>query len=283
MLLDYLPPVVKKIKTIQKICKTEQPYFDAAYLEIENILNRAFVIAADEKGIERFEKMYGITSNAKEKLEQRRINIIVKNTKKNLNISEVLTTLQGYSVKTTLKCDYDKNEVTIELRDETIDIAIIYKALDDIAPLNIYIREKLLTESQINIAKKSLYAKIFSNYILGKWKIGTMKFGGKGTSSKLGGDKVQLKPKIFTDIKDTIKNDIKNIVVNDVLNITDFKINATDNSVIVKFCIRKADINNVKKISFNTSGNKEIATLNTDLKIDVDIEIVQEFIVKEAE
>ena len=38
MLIDYLPPIVKKIRELQEICAAEQPNFDEAEKEIENIL-----------------------------------------------------------------------------------------------------------------------------------------------------------------------------------------------------------------------------------------------------
>ena len=43
MLIDYLPPIVKKIREMQAISTAEQPFFDEAKEEIENILCRVFV------------------------------------------------------------------------------------------------------------------------------------------------------------------------------------------------------------------------------------------------
>ena len=93
---------------------------------------------------------------------------------------------------------------------------------------------------------------------------------------------MNLQPKMFTDVKNTIESDIKKIVVNDTLDITEFEVKKTDDRVIVNYHIRAADTNNIKKVSFKTENNEEVATLNTDLNIDVDIEITQEFIIEEA-
>lgn len=282
MLIDYLPPIVKKIRELQEICAAEQPNFDEAEKEIENILCRVFVSRADEKGIMRFEKVYGITPSPEETIEQRRVNILIRNIKRNISLSEVLTILYNYTVNIELKCDYNKDEATITLKDKTTDIAIIYKALDEIAPLNVYIKEKMLTENRVSILKTILYEKMYYNYALGKWNLGRLNFGSRGEKTKLGGDKVNLQPKMFTDVKNTIESDIKKIVVNDTLDITEFEVKKTDDRVIVNYHIRAADTNNIKKVSFKTENNEEVATLNTDLNIDVDIEITQEFIIEEA-
>lgn len=282
MLIDYLPPIVKKIRELQEICAAEQPNFDEAEKEIENILCRVFVSRADEKGIMRFEKVYGITPSPEETIEQRRVNILIRNIKRNISLSEVLTILYNYTVNIELDCDYNEDEAIITLKDETTDIAIIYKALDEIAPLNVYIKEKMLTENRVSILKTILYEKMYYNYALGKWNLGRLNFGSRGEKTKLGGDKVNLQPKMFTDVKNTIESDIKKIVVNDTLDITEFEVKKTDDRVIVNYHIRAADTNNIKKVSFKTENNEEVATLNTDLNIDVDIEITQEFIIEEA-
>ena len=282
MLIDYLPPIVKKIRELQEICAAEQPNFDEAEKEIENILCRVFVSQADEKGIMRFEKVYGITPSQEETIEQRRVNILIRNIKRNISLSEVLTILYNYTVNIELDCDYNEDEAIITLKDETTDIAIIYKALDEIAPLNVYIKEKMLTENRVSILKTILYEKMYYNYALGKWNLGRLNFGSRGEKTKLGGDKVNLQPKMFTDVKNTIESDIKKIVVNDTLDITEFEVKKADNKVIVNYHIRAADTNNIKKVSFKTENNEEVATLNTDLNIDVDIEITQEFIIEEA-
>lgn len=282
MLIDYLPPIVKKIRELQEICAAEQPNFDEAEKEIENILCRVFVSQADEKGIMRFEKVYGITPSPEETIEQRRVNILIRNIKRNISLSEVLTILYNYTVNIELDCDYNEDEAIITLKDETTDIAIIYKALDEIAPLNVYIKEKMLTENRVSILKTILYEKMYYNYALGKWNLGRLNFGTRGEKTKLGGDKVNLQPKMFTDVKNTIESDIKKIVVNDTLDITEFEVKKTDDRVIVNYHIRAADTNNIKKVSFKTENNEEVATLNTDLNIDVDIEITQEFIIEEA-
>jgi uncharacterized DUF497 family protein len=282
MLIDYLPPVVKKIREMQAICSAEQPFFDEATDEIENILCRAFISTADEKGIERFETVYGITPDPSATLEQRRVNLLIRNIKKNLSLSEVLTILYNYTANIELQCDYNKDEAIITLKDEVTDIAVIYKALDEIAPLNIYIKEKMRTENQISVLKSGFYEQLYYNYALGRWKIGRLNFGSRGEKRKIGGDNVKLQAQMLADIKSAVAGDIQTIVVNDTLDITEFTVEETENSVIVNYHIRAADTDNIKKVSFRRADGKEVATLNVDLNIDVDTELTHEFEIEEA-
>ncbi len=282
MLIEYLPPVVQKIREMQEICKAEQPYFDEAKDEIEKILCRCFVGLADETGIARLEKVHGIIPGATETLEQRRVNILIRNIKKNISLSEVLTILFNYTVNVELKCDYNNDEAIIELKDKTTDIAIIYKALDEIAPLNIYIKEKLSTASEIEIAKSVFFEKIFYNYALGSWQLGQLNFGSRGEKTTIGGSSMNLQPGIFADIKETIAGDVSKIIVNDAVDIKEFTVSKTENSVVVNYHIRAADVSELKKVSFISANESEVATLNVDMHLDVDIELTQEFIIKEG-
>lgn len=282
MLIDYLPPIIKKIKEMQEICKAEQQFFDDIEQEIENILCRVFISLADKKGIERFESIYGITPAEGTTLEQRRINILIRNIKKNLSLSEIMTILYNYTVKVELKCDYNNDEATIILKDEVTDIALIYKALDEIVPLNIYIKTKLLTDNQINIYKNTVYEKMYYNYALGAWSVGKMNFGERGEKQRIGGDNVNIQTRALAGIAETLAGDIKRIVVNETQEITEFTVNKTDTTVIVNYHIRAADTEKVKKVSFLNGIGEEIAILNVDLELKVDIEITNEFEIGEV-
>lgn len=282
LLVDYLPLIVKKIKEMRAVCEAEQPFFSDAETEIENILCRSFVSKADLKGIERFEKVYGITPEEKSTLEERRVNILIRNIRKNIGLSEVLSILQNYNVDVKLQCDYDNDTIKIVLNDGEMDIAVIYKALDEIAPLNVYITEKATASSYMSISGTAAYKKLFYNYIVGKWKIGQGQFGAQSESKKIGGDSLDLKPKLLDNMRETIKGDIAKIVVNDAVEITNFTIEKTDEKVSINYRIRAADAKRIEKVSLRTRNNEEVALLNVNLTIDVDIEITQEFFVQEV-
>lgn len=139
MLIEYLPPVVKKIREMQAICAAEQPYFYEAEQEIENILCRAFISLADEKGISRFETIYGITPTEYKTLEERRIAILIRSSKKNLSLNDVTNLFCNYSQEIALVPNYNTDELTVEVSDNVADIGIIYKILDDLISIIVYI------------------------------------------------------------------------------------------------------------------------------------------------
>ena len=72
------------------------------------------------------------------------------------------------------------------------------------------------------------------------------------------------------------------IIVNDAVDIKEFTVSKTENSVVVNYHIRAADVSELKKVSFISANESEVATLNVDMHLDVDIELTQEFIIKEG-
>lgn len=140
MIVEYLPPVIKRIREMQEICRVEQPYFDEAAAEIENILCRAFVSLADEKGVERFEEIYGITPTEDQTLEERRVAILIRSSKKNLSLTDVTNLLYNYSGEILLVPNYNTDELTVEVGDHANNLSTIYKTLDDLISLQVLIK-----------------------------------------------------------------------------------------------------------------------------------------------
>lgn len=61
MLIEYLPPVVGKIREMKEICAAEQPEFDLLAQQVDQILANMFILLANEEGIKRFEEELNIT------------------------------------------------------------------------------------------------------------------------------------------------------------------------------------------------------------------------------
>ena len=76
MLIEYLPPIVSKIREIKEICAAEQPEFDLLEKQVDQILANMFILLADKEGIERFEQELNITPKASDTLEDRRLNVL---------------------------------------------------------------------------------------------------------------------------------------------------------------------------------------------------------------
>lgn len=138
MLIDYYPRVVGQIREMKEICKAEQPEFDNINKEVDRLLANMFITTSDEHGIARFEEELGITTPG-QTIEERRIAVLIRTAKKNLSFKDILNLIHNYSQKIDLAPDYDEDELSVIIGDQVDNTRTIYKTLDDILGLNIYI------------------------------------------------------------------------------------------------------------------------------------------------
>lgn len=139
MLVDYYPRVVGQIREIREICKAEQPEFDNINKEVDRLLANMFITSSDEHGIARFEEELGIVPTSEQSIEERRIVVLIRAAKKNLSFKDILNLIQNCSSEIDLAPDYDKDELCITLGDMVHNSRTIYRILDDILALNIYL------------------------------------------------------------------------------------------------------------------------------------------------
>ncbi len=139
MLIDYYPRVVGQIREIKEICKAEQPEFDNISKEVDRLLANMFITTSDEHGIARFEEELGIVPTPEQSIEERRTVIMIRVAKKNLSFRDILNLIQNYSSEIDLIPDYDNDELSVIVGDAVNNVGIIYKTLDGILGLNIYI------------------------------------------------------------------------------------------------------------------------------------------------
>lgn len=139
MLLDYYPRVVGQIREMKEICKAEQPEFDNINKEVDRLLANMFITTSDEHGIERFEEELGIVPTPEQSIEERRIVVLIRVAKKNLSFKDILNLIQNYSSEIDLAPDYDNDELSVIVGDAVNNVGTIYKTLDGILGLNIYI------------------------------------------------------------------------------------------------------------------------------------------------
>lgn len=139
MLIDYCPPVVKRIQEIKEICRAEQPEFDAADKETERLLLNMFITTSDVYGMARMEEELGIVPVPGQSLEERRVMILVRAAKKSLSLRDIRNMIQNYSTEIELLPDYDKGELEVAVGIMVDNLRLIYKMLDEISGLNIYI------------------------------------------------------------------------------------------------------------------------------------------------
>ncbi len=139
MLVDYYPRVVGQIREMKEICKAEQPEFDNINKELDRLLANMFITTSDEHGIERFEEELGIVPTQEQSIEERRIVVLIRVAKKNLSFKDILNLIQNYSSEIDLAPDYNNDELSVVVGDAVNNIGTIYKTLDGILGLNIYI------------------------------------------------------------------------------------------------------------------------------------------------
>lgn len=137
MLIEYLPPVISRMKEMQAIMSAEQPEFDLLEKEIDQILANMFILLADETGIARFEAVLGITPGATEQLEDRRLSVLSRANKSKVTTKLITGIISNYAPTELIK-DFDNDELTIALKGDAGSLQIIYDILDEKIPLNVY-------------------------------------------------------------------------------------------------------------------------------------------------
>ncbi|MBO5093923.1 MAG: DUF2313 domain-containing protein [Lachnospiraceae bacterium] len=138
LILNHYPPVINQIKEMQQIAKAEDIEFAKLNTSIKDVIKNMFVFTADEIGVQRFEKIFGISPKASQSLEDRKLSILFAMNKRKMSISELLELLINYAdVK--LVANINLGELLVEVGNNTTNIGIIRKILDDFMPLNVFI------------------------------------------------------------------------------------------------------------------------------------------------
>ncbi len=78
LLKDYLPPVLLTTCEFPLLCQGEQPEFDALAVGVTEVLDAQFVTTAPLRGVERYEKIFGLVAKDTGTLEERRFAILSK-------------------------------------------------------------------------------------------------------------------------------------------------------------------------------------------------------------
>lgn len=139
MLIDYFPGVVKRIREMPAICQAEQPELDNVGREVDRVLDNMLATTAEEHGIARLEEELGIVPVPGQKLEERRAMVLVRMVKKNLSFREIIGLVQKYSPEVNLVPDYAAEELKVAVGDQVRDTRSVYRMLDELISLNIFI------------------------------------------------------------------------------------------------------------------------------------------------
>lgn len=77
-LINYLPEFLREIQEFKAIAKAEQPEFEKAWAEKDQIIENAFILTQDEASAKRWESKLGITPGANETLSDRNFRILAR-------------------------------------------------------------------------------------------------------------------------------------------------------------------------------------------------------------
>lgn len=78
LLIDYLPEHLKKFKELQEINRVLQTKIDAIAQSTDDIVNNCYISDCDANSIAHYERIYGITPELTDTLEQRKDRIVQK-------------------------------------------------------------------------------------------------------------------------------------------------------------------------------------------------------------
>lgn len=142
-LQDYLPPILLETCEFPLLCSTSQVEIDALIQSTEEVLNSQFVMTAPERGIERYEAIYGITPQDTDTLEERRFRILSRiNTQLPYTIRMLRQRLQalcggdGYS----LAVDYGAYTLTVRVAlTENRNLQATQDVVAEMAPANMVV------------------------------------------------------------------------------------------------------------------------------------------------
>lgn len=134
--IEYYPPVLKQIKEIRQIAEAEDIEFAKLRGMMAETTANMFILSAYEEGVCRYEKILGITTDKKQKLEDRKLYILSVLNRKKMSLSDLEKLLKTYAdVELSISNGMERLEVKVS--DGVSNIKLIYKILDDFMPLNI--------------------------------------------------------------------------------------------------------------------------------------------------
>ena len=147
-LQDYLPPILLETCEFPLLCLTGQAEIDALVAGADEVLASQFVLTAPLRGIERYERIYGIVPQDTDTLDERRFRILSKiNTQLPYTLRALHRRMQalcgddGY----TLSISYAQYSLTVKVAlTAKRNLQAVQDMLAEVVPVNIVISCSLL-------------------------------------------------------------------------------------------------------------------------------------------
>lgn len=125
---------------MQQIAKAEDIEFSKLNASINEVIRNMFVFTANETGVKRYEKLLGIKPKAAQSLDDRKIYILSMMNRRKMSLSELENMLSGHSPGLKLIMDMYDRKIDVVINSDRGDLRAILKIMEEILPLDIYIR-----------------------------------------------------------------------------------------------------------------------------------------------
>ena len=125
LLIEYLPPVIKKVREFQAIMYSEQPEIFNLFNEIQIALDNQFIMTLTIYGVERWEKMLGIVPKGTYTLEERRFTILTR------LMAKLPYTMRMLQHLLTELCGADGFEIDLDANNYAIQVQVMLSAVNN--------------------------------------------------------------------------------------------------------------------------------------------------------
>ena len=262
LLKKYLPSLYRENKEMEGLMNAEQPIYDEAETDTKFAFSRQFVVTADEKGVEQYEKILGIMPTATDSLEFRKRRVITRLSTTppyTLNyLKQQLTTIFGAG-NFNAWVDYGKRELYVDSFINNISLFFELETfIAKVKPANMIYIYRSLVLPKVGVSSRYLAGWGKWNYKLdGTWNLGAKPFYSDDTTEewnyKLDGTwNLGAKP-FATYYLGEIKMNNQSSVTPFTLNYSASKLKEIITKVVINNTIT---VNSSDFLNFNVSGGR---------------------------
>ena len=262
LLKKYLPSLYRENKEMEGLMNAEQSIYDEAETDIKFAFSRQFVVTADEKGVEQYEKILGIMPTATDSLEFRKRHVITRLSTTppyTLNyLKQQLTMIFGAD-NFNAWVDYGKRELYVDSFINNISLFFELETfIAKVKPANMIYIYRSLVLPKVGVSSRYLAGWGKWNYKLdGTWNLGAKPFYSDDTTEewnyKLDGTwNLGAKP-FATYYLGEIKMNNQSSVTPFTLNYSASKLKEIITKVVINNTIT---VNSSDFLNFNVSGGR---------------------------
>ena len=262
LLKKYLPSLYRENKEMEGLMNAEQPIYDEAETDTKFAFSRQFVVTADEKGVEQYEKILGIMPTATDSLEFRKRRVITRLSTTppyTLNyLKQQLTTIFGAG-NFNAWVDYGKRELYVDSFINNISLFFELETfIAKVKPANMIYIYRSLVLPKVGVSSRYLAGWGKWNYRLdGTWNLGAKPFYSDDTTEEWN---YRLDGTWNLGAKPFATYYLGEIKMNNQSSITPFTLNYSASKlkeIITKVVINNTiTVNSSDFLTFNVSGGR---------------------------